>query len=428
MEILITQYEGASIRSSRSSGRTVPQSQRRRPASSSSRGSSDSLEDLDQEVTLLDRLRFEIDGLLSLDTWLAKERFRGHKRAVWTGSVPMDTDIVLQSQALVSYFARSLGDRLPPVLLDRYVTVSARRQSHVHYLRGLQVGATKRSDVSLKALNEEIVSSMARSTAETESFLAACSSAGAGMLKCRLCGERIAVGTADSRDVHTVYARRHLLAHLEPYCCTYEECTASGDTYSSIRAWKEHESHVHRSQWRCPECEPAFCLDEASELEEHLRSGHHELYCEADIAAIISYTRCGRSEERTQCMFCGAPCAPQQFADHVATHFEALAGLALHDLTPLASEGQFASGAEAFARMQIADEKSSHSQAAHIVKSPHPTVFRSRISDPDEPCEYAERIQANYMLTMRSLQEASQNILQMGNGEPSACRKFYRCR
>lgn len=380
MEVLVQQQENNQARSSRPLRRTGP-------ASSSSRESSASSEDVDPETIFLERLGFQNDGLISLGKWLTTERSKPRQGAASTGQSSTDTIALSKSQALVGCFADALGDRLPIVLSERLVIASMRRQSRTQEARALYLSSAKRPVDSTTALDKETVRRLARDSPENDlEYTAICFITDADNVLCRLCNQLIPFGPGDAKMAFRAHARPHLLAHLEPYCCTYDDCPSGGDTYGSIRAWSEHESHCHRAQWRCPECEPVIYLAEENGLEEHLRTQHGDYYAKEDIAAILKYSSCGKAEQRTDCRFCGDSLQPELLVNHVAAHFDTLAILALYDLSQLLKEDTSDAGRET-GPVVSGVERSSY-RLAHNTKPPQPINPLRSASGYEEACEY----------------------------------------
>jgi hypothetical protein len=69
--------------------------------------------------------------------------------------------------------------------------------------------------------------------------------------------------------------RKHVYIDLQPYFCTFRQCTDPDRLYGSRRAWFDHELTFHRRQWPCIRgCSNVFLSRD--EFLAHLRHDHPE--------------------------------------------------------------------------------------------------------------------------------------------------------
>lgn len=95
--------------------------------------------------------------------------------------------------------------------------------------------------------------------------------------------------------------RKHVIADLEPYLCTYSSCSL--DTFNSQNAWFEHELLIHRSQWTCTRCSLDF--DAPDHLKTHIEQKHQDSFPSRQIdTAVESSRRLRKHIASSECPFC----------------------------------------------------------------------------------------------------------------------------
>ncbi|KAF9693035.1 hypothetical protein EKO04_009157 [Ascochyta lentis] len=73
-------------------------------------------------------------------------------------------------------------------------------------------------------------------------------------------------------DVGTDW-QKHVYRDLQPYVCTFENCTSADRTYESRREWFSHELQEHRQVWNCIEgCQQSFRSQ--NQFQAHLKHSH----------------------------------------------------------------------------------------------------------------------------------------------------------
>ncbi|KAK2053280.1 hypothetical protein LY76DRAFT_472218, partial [Colletotrichum caudatum] len=123
--------------------------------------------------------------------------------------------------------------------------------------------------------------------------------------------------------------REHILRDLQPYMCTYEDCSDADALYSSRAAWLAHENHVHRRIWRCFEhSTPLFTSQDS--LQQHLKAEHSAMLGPVQIQEIAKLSYTSTTEQRSTCPFCHST-GPftRGLANHMAFHMEQLACFAV---------------------------------------------------------------------------------------------------
>lgn len=127
-------------------------------------------------------------------------------------------------------------------------------------------------------------------------------------------------------DLSTV-PRNHLTYDLRPYHCTYEDCNAPHQLYSTRRDWVAHENQ-HRQSWLCREDGEEF--ESQSLYVQHLR-GHHHKATEADFTPeLLAAAIVPSSQPQRDCPFCPSTfLTVANMHEHLIYHLEKLAFLAL---------------------------------------------------------------------------------------------------
>jgi tetratricopeptide (TPR) repeat protein len=123
--------------------------------------------------------------------------------------------------------------------------------------------------------------------------------------------------------------RVHQIHDLQPYHCTYEDCSDPDRLYGVKQEWIDHENQ-HRRVWHCHSHEVEF--ETQSEYLQHLEEQHPENDREDYTPEIIAAVVGASSKPHRDCPFC-----PTTFSDvmmmqnHVRYHLERLALCILAD-------------------------------------------------------------------------------------------------
>ncbi|KAK4166348.1 hypothetical protein QBC43DRAFT_313485 [Cladorrhinum sp. PSN259] len=139
----------------------------------------------------------------------------------------------------------------------------------------------------------------------------------------------------------------HFFLDLQPYICTFEECSRAQKLFGLKQQWWEHEVDYHRTHgeqaWYCalPECK--LEIETRTLFEDHLKSQHPDLVhlkSPEVLSMIIDSCQQPSSKQQSQvliarqeCSFCGFVYEEKptrlSVRDHIAHHLEQFALLAI---------------------------------------------------------------------------------------------------
>ena len=115
--------------------------------------------------------------------------------------------------------------------------------------------------------------------------------------------------------------RMHVFRDLQPYVCTFLNCTQSQKLYGSRHEWFLHEAQ-HRRQWSCSYCRRTFQSE--SDFSGHLKQDHPTACAPHQLRALIDMcVRPADSRLLEQCPLCLQE--GQQLRSHLARHLRTLA-------------------------------------------------------------------------------------------------------
>ncbi|KAF5486785.1 Ankyrin repeat domain-containing protein 50 [Colletotrichum siamense] len=123
------------------------------------------------------------------------------------------------------------------------------------------------------------------------------------------------------------HTEEHIVRDIQPYMCTYDDCTEAETMYPSKASWLEHEAKAHRRVWRCFEHKDLF--KSRSALVRHFEVSHPNL-SEAQIQHMSELAVVSTKDERVVCPYCQSH-GPfeSNLADHIALHMERMASFAV---------------------------------------------------------------------------------------------------
>ncbi|UPK90361.1 hypothetical protein LCI18_001296 [Fusarium solani-melongenae] len=135
--------------------------------------------------------------------------------------------------------------------------------------------------------------------------------------------------------------RKHVLADLQPYVCTFKDCTSG--LFATYKEWLAHEMTTHLQQWICTHCNnverPTF--ETISQMKGHLKITHNVAE-EALTEALKTSQVLHRPFETSSCPLCNewAPPAEEsqnikEFYQHLGKHKQVLA----LDALPMSLDG-----------------------------------------------------------------------------------------
>ncbi|KAH8898865.1 hypothetical protein GQ53DRAFT_878085 [Thozetella sp. PMI_491] len=133
------------------------------------------------------------------------------------------------------------------------------------------------------------------------------------------------------RHVSTIIrlTSRHVFTDLQPYICTFEDC--SSDLFKTRHEWFRHEMGCHRREWHCLKCRMVF--GSQSNLRHHFKNAHPVDIAESQVEPLLNV--CGRPIRRFghgSCPLCDSwepglstGDNSQDFCKHLAQHLQQLA-------------------------------------------------------------------------------------------------------
>lgn len=114
-----------------------------------------------------------------------------------------------------------------------------------------------------------------------------------------------------------------MLQDLQPYICTYLECSDAFQLHSSRLLWLEHERLVHRRIWRCfNHVDAVFASSE--ELRNHFQSKLHN-FTKAQIKNLLDVCESSVKDTRTKCPICLEGPFEKGLENHLSFHLEKFA-------------------------------------------------------------------------------------------------------
>ncbi|KAK3341829.1 hypothetical protein B0T25DRAFT_354394 [Lasiosphaeria hispida] len=130
----------------------------------------------------------------------------------------------------------------------------------------------------------------------------------------------------------------HFYMDLQPYTCTFEECSRAHKLFGVKQDWFQHELDYHRTHqaWYCakPECKTEF--QTWALFQQHLKSEHPDIRTDGpDLKALAqAWQRLSLQPEpspQRECPLCGSPYkdSPADWRDHIAYHQEQFSLLAI---------------------------------------------------------------------------------------------------
>ncbi|KAI9772000.1 MAG: hypothetical protein M1840_001288 [Geoglossum simile] len=115
--------------------------------------------------------------------------------------------------------------------------------------------------------------------------------------------------------------RKHVLRDLQPYICTFENCTQPGQTFGTRHAWFDHEATTHRRDWTCSACQQRS--SSISEFEQHMQQIHPELLVDHQLSSLADMcVRPMQNQATAKCPLCMKE--GQELRIHLARHMRAL--------------------------------------------------------------------------------------------------------
>lgn len=132
-----------------------------------------------------------------------------------------------------------------------------------------------------------------------------------------------------NRSTLLIRHRAHIIQDLQPYVCTFPDCSDGDNLYATRNAWIEHERLCHRRVWRCFEQQHKNALYKSKDqLHAHLSKSHADLG-ELQIQSFLGLAETTIADDRKVCPFCDSS-GPfdKGLHNHMAFHQESMATFA----------------------------------------------------------------------------------------------------
>lgn len=124
------------------------------------------------------------------------------------------------------------------------------------------------------------------------------------------------------RDKH----RKHVLSDLQPYICTYPECSLRDHVFDNIADWFQHETHSHRLEWTCNnDGHGAFATTDS--FLNHMKSSHHQEIREDQLQVLRHTFQQPTRSPGGVCTLCGK--VSGRLKSHISQHLQQLALFAI---------------------------------------------------------------------------------------------------
>lgn len=126
--------------------------------------------------------------------------------------------------------------------------------------------------------------------------------------------------------------KRHLLTDLQPYICTFGNCSKKDALFERRRDWISHELHSHRTQWYCNA--PSHRAYESQEtFQTHMKDEHRESFEESQLEALAKMVARPAVDLKFSCpLRCSdrvETFSIDKFEAHLGRHLEIIATFAL---------------------------------------------------------------------------------------------------
>ncbi|RSL73524.1 hypothetical protein CEP51_011725 [Fusarium floridanum] len=135
--------------------------------------------------------------------------------------------------------------------------------------------------------------------------------------------------------------RKHVFSDLQPYVCTFKDCTA--ELFTTRQEWFSHEINTHRQDWVCIHCGDSKTFHSPSALKSHLGIQHPREITHNQLETMLEACQCAPKRIGSgECPLCEEWAPPavesqnvKEFCRHLARHQQMLALEAL----PISVEG-----------------------------------------------------------------------------------------
>lgn len=148
-------------------------------------------------------------------------------------------------------------------------------------------------------------------------------------------------------QIASTFLRKHVFSDLQPYVCTFENCSES--PFSTRNEWFQHELDSHRRRWECILCDnsrPKF--SHKDKITAHFKEQHNGVVTENQVDLIIGACETPMTKfDASACPLCSEWVPPseeaintREFRRHLARHLQQISlealplyidGLEIHD-------------------------------------------------------------------------------------------------
>lgn len=123
-----------------------------------------------------------------------------------------------------------------------------------------------------------------------------------------------------------IYIRKHVIADLQPYVCTYPECSLNDYVFENQDEWFQHEAQSHRCEWFC-NVDTHEPFDDAFNFFEHMKVSHENVLPRDQLSALQHMFQRPTHPHVGICPLCTKP--SKKLKTHLARHLKQLALFAI---------------------------------------------------------------------------------------------------
>ncbi|KAK3315568.1 hypothetical protein B0H66DRAFT_502485 [Apodospora peruviana] len=133
--------------------------------------------------------------------------------------------------------------------------------------------------------------------------------------------------------------KKHVFFDLQPYVCTFEDCSYASELFATRHEWWEHEIDTHRRKWRCSMCATGSVFQKKTDIEAHIRSKHADEIADAQLPFVVKMCHDPIDVDLSACPLCtdwtpdeGDWSGGKGLTGHLARHMQhlALASVPMH--------------------------------------------------------------------------------------------------
>lgn len=126
--------------------------------------------------------------------------------------------------------------------------------------------------------------------------------------------------------------KQHVLRDLQPYICTFVDCSQANTLYDRRAEWMRHEVQYHRREWSCNATGHEFYKNR-TEFEAHMRTQHKDSFAVDHLDSVIDMLERPAISSRFSCPLCCddryGDLNVEQLEKHLGYHLAVVASFAL---------------------------------------------------------------------------------------------------